>query len=102
MGTSKTSRRAVNIGGKGGFIRSNASNRFIPTGSGNFTYVLTPAGGTIHVKVGSAEFVAAVAELRDAEDKHFESELSTLIEQFPAANWSSALAVEVATESEEV
>ena len=91
MGTSKNQRRAQVGGGKGGFERAREATRFIPTAAGARTYVLTPAGKTINVAVGSEEFIAAVAELRDAEDRFFEAELAANDEQFPGLGWDAAV-----------
>lgn len=88
MSSSKTSRRALAVGGKkGGFQRAVGSPRFIPTGNGHFTYVFLPDGSSAHVKVASAAFADAVAALIEAEDGVFQSEMAANDEKFPGCGW---------------
>lgn len=61
--TSKTARastRAGATGAAGAFIRSADASLFIPTGAGEYTYVYTADGKSMHGRVGSEKVMAAV------------------------------------------
>jgi len=63
--TSKTARASVMAGaGKGanGFIRSSDAPLTVPTGAGEYVYVFTIDGKTLHLKTRSDEFVAEMAK----------------------------------------
>jgi hypothetical protein len=62
---SKTARASVMAGaGKGanGFIRSSDAPLTVPTGAGEYVYVFTIDGKTLHLKTRSDEFVAEMAK----------------------------------------
>lgn len=63
--TSKTARASVMAGaGKntGGFIRAADGPLTVPTGGGEYAYVYTLNGKTLHIKTRSDEFVAEIAK----------------------------------------
>lgn len=63
--TSKTARASVMAGaGKnsGGFIRASDGPLVVPTGAGEYAYVFTIEGKTLHLKTRSDEFVTELGK----------------------------------------
>lgn len=66
--TSKTARASVMAGaGKSanGFIRASDAPLTVPTGAGEYVYVFTLDGKTVHLKTRSDEFLSEVAKLAE-------------------------------------
>lgn len=86
--TSKTARRSTV-----GTSKSRKSNiapgmkRIIPTGDGTWAYVLTDVGTTVHAKVGSDRFTAAVASAVAAGGETVEQELAACAARWPDKGW---------------
>lgn len=86
--TARASMRAGAMGGKGGFTRAIGSPRFIPTGGGKFAHVFLPDGSSTFVKVGSDDYVAAVASLTDAGDTVAAAEIEQFAARYPDSPWA--------------
>ena len=66
---SKTARASVMAGaakGTNGFIRSADAPLTVPTGAGEYVYVFTIEGKTLHLKTRSDEFVAEMVKFIDS------------------------------------
>lgn len=90
-GTSKNS-RVSRAAKPAGFEPSPQVDRFIATGAGAFAYVLTPDGKSVHAKVGSDKFVAALEKLHahPGMDARVTVEVARLDLLYPEAGWKSA------------
>lgn len=83
---------------KGGFESSPDCPRLVPTGDGRWTYVRNADGRTVHVRVGSEAYVAAVGGLVEVLGDRVSAEVAAQAAAYPEVPWALPVAASVGSD----